>query len=121
MEMFIETNENETSIFEVEGVEIGNNKIPIIAGPCSVESEEQIRSSATLMKALGISTLRAGSYKPRTSPYSFQGLGEKGLQHLKLARLETGLPIVTEVMDTRHIELVSDYAYLLPTTWLLSD
>jgi len=82
----------------------------VIAGPCSVESEEQIIASARAVKAAGATALRGGAFKPRTSPYSFQGLGKKGLELLALARQESGLPIVTEAMDEAGAELVAEYA-----------
>jgi len=85
----------------------------IIAGPCSVETEEQILSAARAVKAAGGTMLRGGAFKPRTSIHSFQGLGVEGLRLLALARQQTGLPIVTEVMDTAHIEVVAEYADML--------
>jgi 3-deoxy-7-phosphoheptulonate synthase len=92
------------------GVVVGGRDVVVIAGPCSVESEEQIIASARAVRAAGASALRGGAFKPRTSPYSFQGLGRKGLQLLALARQETGLPIVTEAMDEAGAELVAEYA-----------
>jgi len=103
----------EGMIINVSDVEIGNKKIVVIAGPCSVESEEQICEIARAVKRMGADMLRGGAFKPRTSPYSFQGLGEKGLRLLALAREETGLPVVTEVMDTKDVKLVSRYADVL--------
>ncbi|MEM1982904.1 MAG: 3-deoxy-7-phosphoheptulonate synthase [Sulfolobales archaeon] len=100
-------------ILDINGVEVGGNKIVIIAGPCSVESFEQVLEAAKEVKRLGAHMLRGGAFKPRTSPYSFQGLGEEGLKILAAAREETGLPIVTEVMDPRDIPLVSRYADVL--------
>lgn len=96
-------------------VEIGGNtnNTLVIGGPCSVESEEQIRSSAALMKELGISTLRAGAYKPRTSPYSFQGMGLEGLKLLAKMRDEFGLNIITEVRDATQIDDVIEYADII--------
>ena len=88
------------SIIEVNGRKIGQGYFVIISGPCSVESEEQIVSVAKELKNVGASFLRGGAYKPRTSPYSFQGLGLEGLDLLKIARAETGLPIVSEIMST---------------------
>ncbi len=85
----------------------------VIGGPCSVESEEQLLETARQVKNAGANMLRGGAFKPRTSPYSFQGLGENGLKFLARAREETGLPIVTEIMDTRDVVLVSDYADIL--------
>jgi len=89
----------DTIVTIAPGVSFGGNDVPIIAGPCSVESEEQILESARLAKDAGANALRGGAFKPRSSPYSFQGLGKRGLELLALARKETGLPIVTEAMD----------------------
>lgn len=85
----------------------------VIAGPCSVESEEQIMQAAVAVKEAGANMLRGGAYKPRTSPYSFQGLGRIGLQYLSRAGFETGLPVITEVTDTRDVFLISEYADVL--------
>lgn len=82
----------------------------VIAGPCSVESEEQIERTAEAVKKAGANVLRGGTFKPRTSPYSFQGLGERGLEYLKKAGEKFGLPVITEVMDTRDVKIVSEYA-----------
>ena len=90
-------------------VVIGGDAIAIIAGPCSVESEEQIMESARGVRAAGAVALRGGAYKPRTSPYEFRGLGERGLQFLAEARAETGLAIITEVMTPSDVELVAQY------------
>jgi len=103
----------EASCFNIAGVEVGNRKIPIIAGPCSVESEDQLMEIAFAVKDAGASMLRGGAFKPRTSPYSFQGLGEEGLKILAKAREATGLPIVTEVMDPEDLELIEQYADVL--------
>jgi 3-deoxy-7-phosphoheptulonate synthase len=92
------------------GVSFGGSEIPIVAGPCSVESEEQIIESARAVRAAGGTALRGGAFKPRSSPYSFQGLGKKGLEMLALARRETGLPIVTEAMDDEGAHLVAEVA-----------
>ena len=94
----------EDSIVDVAGVPIGGRKIQVMAGPCSVESEEQVITVAKSVKLGGASLLRGGAFKPRTSPYSFQGLKELGLDYLKAAREETGLPIVTEIMSADKIE-----------------
>ncbi|MFH1761008.1 MAG: 3-deoxy-7-phosphoheptulonate synthase [bacterium] len=94
-------------------ISIGGEKLCIMAGPCSVESEEQIINTAKAVKRAGAHMLRGGAYKPRTSPYSFQGLAEEGLKFLDLARKETGLYIVTEVMNPREIDLVAKYADML--------
>ena len=101
----------ENTIVEIApGVRFGGTDVPVIAGPCSVESEEQIVASAKLVKAAGASALRGGAFKPRSSPYSFQGLGKKGLELLALAKKETGLAIVTEAMDDEGAHLVAEYA-----------
>lgn len=92
------------------GVAFGGREVPIIAGPCSVESEAQILASARAVKAAGAVALRGGAFKPRSSPYSFQGLGKQGLELLALAKRETGLAIVTEAMDDAGAELVAEYA-----------
>ena len=94
-------------------VKFGGKKIHVIAGPCAVEGEDQLMEIAKEVKAQGATLLRGGAFKPRTSPYSFQGLGEEGLKILAAARQETGLPIVTEVMDIGSISLVAKYADLL--------
>jgi len=99
--------------FEVSGVRIGGNEPVIIAGPCTVESEAQTMVVARAVKAAGVKILRGGAFKPRTSPYSFQGLGEEGLKILKAAKDETGLLIQTEVMDTSQIDLICKYADIL--------
>jgi len=91
----------------------GDRRLVVIAGPCSVESEEQVVSTARAVKAAGATFLRGGAYKPRTSPYDFQGLREEGLRLLALARQETGLGVVTEVMDARHLERVAEIADIL--------
>ncbi len=100
----------ENTIVTVNGVEVGGEEIVLCGGPCSVESREQILESAHAVKAAGGKLLRGGAYKPRTSPYSFQGLGEEGLRYLADAREETGLGIVTEAIDTETFELVEHYA-----------
>jgi len=96
----------ERAIVKVRDVEIGGDEIIQIAGPCSVESEEQILSTAQAVKKAGAKILRGGAYKPRTSPYAFQGLEEDGLKLLELARQETGLPIVTEIVSEYHLDVV---------------
>jgi 3-deoxy-7-phosphoheptulonate synthase len=98
------------SVIQVGGVAIGGPAIAIIAGPCSVESKEQICTTANLVKSSGANFLRGGAYKPRTSPYSFQGMEEDGLKLLAAAKEVSGLPIVTEVMNPREIDLVAQYA-----------
>jgi 3-deoxy-7-phosphoheptulonate synthase len=92
------------------GVSFGGTTVPVVAGPCSVEGEESIIATARAVKAAGATALRGGAFKPRSSPYSFQGLGEEGLKLLALARQETGLAIVTEAMDEAQAELVAEYA-----------
>lgn len=103
----------EDTVIDVDGVRIGGGHLAIIAGPCSVEGEDQIINIARQVKEAGTHFLRGGAYKPRTSPYSFQGLREEGLKLLKAAKEETGLPIVTEVMSTQQVELVAQYADIL--------
>ena len=90
------------------GTKIGSGNFVYMAGPCSVESEEQIVYCAQRVKAAGAQILRGGAFKPRTSPYSFQGMGEEGLRLLSLAKKETGMPIVTELMDIKHLDLFDD-------------
>lgn len=98
-------------------IQIGNVRIGkdfcVIAGPCSVECQEQVRQAALAVKKAGASILRGGAYKPRTSPFSFQGLGKIGLRYLYNAGKETGLPVITEVVDTRDVYLVAEYADIL--------
>jgi 3-deoxy-7-phosphoheptulonate synthase len=98
------------TIVEIGGVPVGGGRFTVIAGPCAVESLEQMRATAGAVKAAGGHALRGGAYKPRTSPYSFQGLGAGGLDILRTIREETGLPIVTEVVDVGDVELVDGYA-----------
>ena len=98
----------EDSVVEVAGHKIGGGHFQIIAGPCSVESEEQIISIAREVAAAGATMLRGGAFKPRTSPYAFQGLRAEGLELLLKAKKETGMPIVTEIMDLSHIDLFAD-------------
>lgn len=102
-----------TYAFAVEGISVGGSRPVIMAGPCAVESYEQTLNIANAVKAAGGHLLRGGVYKPRTSPYSFQGLGEEGLKILAAVRQETGLGIVTEVMDPRLVDQVSRYADML--------
>jgi len=101
---------NEPTIVDVCGVKFGGEDVPVIAGPCSVESEEQTVKAAKYVKAAGAKMLRGGAFKPRTSPYAFQGLGEDGLKILATAREETGLPVTTEVTNPKYIDLVYKYA-----------
>ncbi|HEV7838464.1 MAG TPA: 3-deoxy-7-phosphoheptulonate synthase [Gemmatimonadaceae bacterium] len=101
----------ENTIVEIApGVTFGGDAVVVIGGPCSVESEEQILSAARIVKAAGGTALRGGAFKPRSSPYSFQGMGKKGLELLARASRETGLPIVTEAMDAEGAELVAEVA-----------
>ena len=95
------------------GAELGGKDIVVIAGPCSVEDVDMMHSTARAVQDAGARALRGGAFKPRTSPYSFMGMGERGLEILSDVRAETGLPIVTEVMDTRQVELVASYADVL--------
>jgi len=103
----------ERTVIRVGNVEIGGDKLCIMAGPCSVEGEGQMLEVAHAVKAAGAHILRGGAYKPRTSPYTFQGMEEKGLKLLAKAREETGLPFITEVMDTSQVDMVEDYADIL--------
>lgn len=104
----------ESSIIELApGLTIGGEQLVVMAGPCSVEGEQQLIETALAVKAAGATVLRGGAFKPRTSPYAFQGLEEEGLRLLALARQETGLPIVTEVVNPRDVELVARYADIL--------
>ncbi|HOQ40127.1 MAG TPA: 3-deoxy-7-phosphoheptulonate synthase [Fervidobacterium sp.] len=101
------------SIYDINGAKIGGENFCVIAGPCAVETRQQVLETAYFLKEEGVKFLRGGAYKPRTSPYSFQGLKEEGLEVLKEAADKTGLRIVTEVMDTREVEIVSKYADVL--------
>jgi 3-deoxy-7-phosphoheptulonate synthase len=103
----------EDTAFPINGVLIGGQRVAIMAGPCAVESREQLLETAWAVKEAGATILRGGAYKPRTSPYSFQGLGEEGLKFLAIAREETGLSIVTEVMAPEQVPLVAEYADIL--------
>jgi len=95
------------------GSEVGGEEVVVVAGPCSVEGREMLEETAEAVKSAGARALRGGAFKPRSSPYSFQGLEEAGLRHLAEVRSRTGLPVVTEVMDTRQVELVASYADVL--------
>ncbi|MFZ5632699.1 MAG: 3-deoxy-7-phosphoheptulonate synthase [Bacillota bacterium] len=107
------TNKNEDTVVDIGSCRVGGGGLAIIAGPCAVESMDQMIYLAALLKKAGVSILRGGAFKPRTSPYSFQGLGEEGLRILAAARDETGLPFVTEVTDVRFMEKVGEYADIL--------
>jgi len=103
----------EDSLIPVDGFHVGGDEIAIIAGPCSVESRSQILETAIAVKEAGASALRGGVFKPRTSPYSFQGLGEEGLEYLAEARSQTGLPIVAEIMSQVQVDLMTRYVDVL--------
>ena len=113
IKLAVKSEERQKTRVKVGDVEIGGKKIAVIAGPCSVESREQLMEAAREVKAAGASMLRGGAFKPRTLPYSFQGLGEEGLKILAEAREEYGLPIVTEVMSPENVGLVEKYADVL--------
>lgn len=98
---------------QVGNVTIGGEALVVVAGPCSVEGEKEVIEHAKMVKKAGAQIFRAGAFKPRTSPYSFQGFGAKGLEFLAAARAETGLPFITEVMDPRDVEIVAQYADVL--------
>ena len=100
----------EGTVVDIDGVKVGLAELVVMAGPCSVESAEQILRIARDIKAAGATILRGGAFKPRTSPYDFQGLGKTGLEYLRAASYETGLRVVTEVVDPRDVELVAEYA-----------
>lgn len=100
----------EPSVVEVNGVAVGGQRLAVIAGPCSVEGRQMLLDTARVVKGAGANLLRGGAFKPRTSPYSFQGLGEEALQYLAEVREITGLPVVTELMDPRDADLVMKYA-----------
>jgi 3-deoxy-7-phosphoheptulonate synthase len=101
------------STVNVRGTIVGGAKFQVMAGPCSVESEKQLLTTALAVKKAGATILRGGAFKPRTSPYEFQGLGEKGLKLLAKARKETGLPVITELLAEGHADLVAEYADIL--------
>ena len=103
----------EDTVVRIGDVAIGNNELVVIAGPCAVEDEGQVLSTAHLVKAAGAKILRGGAFKPRSSPYSFRGMGVQGLQLLAKAREETGLPVVTEVMAPEDVGMVAQYADIL--------
>lgn len=107
------TFQEEDTVVRVGDIEIGGSQVHVMAGPCAVESREQLLESAWIVKRAGATILRGGAYKPRTSPYSFQGLEEEGLKMLAEAREETGLYVVTEVVDPRTLPLVARYADIL--------
>ncbi|HEX8295811.1 MAG TPA: 3-deoxy-7-phosphoheptulonate synthase [Chthoniobacteraceae bacterium] len=101
------------SIIDVDGLKIGGPHFALMAGPCSVETEEQLLQTAHAVKAAGATVLRGGAYKPRTSPYEFQGLGKEGLRLLSKAKAETGLKIITELLSENHVDSVAEHADIL--------
>ncbi len=103
----------EGSVINVNGIPVGSESFIVMAGPCAIETEEQIIATARVVHENGANILRGGAFKPRSSPFSFQGLEEEGLKLLDKARKITGMPVITEVMDTRQVELVSRYADIL--------
>jgi 3-deoxy-7-phosphoheptulonate synthase len=103
----------EDTVVRVGDAVVGDGTLSVMAGPCSVESREQLLTTADAVKAAGGTILRGGAFKPRTSPYSFQGLGEEGLLYLAEARERTGLPVITEVMESRDVDLVATHADIL--------
>jgi len=103
----------EDSVFPLEGINVGGNEIVVIAGPCSVESRTQLLETAQAVREAGANALRGGVFKPRTSPYSFQGLGEEGLEYLAEAHQQTGMPIVAEIMSQTQLELMVKYVHVL--------
>ena len=100
----------ERTVLEIDGRKVGGESFALIAGPCTVESREQTLQTARIVRDAGATLFRGGAYKPRTSPYAFQGLGQEGLRLLAEARAETGLPIVTELMDVRDLDAVLEVA-----------
>src|SRR3989338_1433935 len=103
----------DNTVVDVKGIKFGGKDIVMIAGPCSVESEEQMFTIANALKKMGVKVFRSSAYKPRTSPYAFQGLGEKGLKIIDKVRKETGLIVETEVMDPRNVEVAAKYVDIL--------
>jgi 3-deoxy-7-phosphoheptulonate synthase len=101
------------TVVPINGISVGGKKLVVMAGPCAVEGREPLMEAAQAVKSAGAQMLRGGAFKPRTSPYSFQGLGEEGLRYLAAAREETGLPVVTEVMSPEQVPLVATYADIL--------
>ena len=103
----------EDSLVAINGIEVGGNRIVVMAGPCAVESEKQLVQAAKVVKEAGACVLRGGAYKPRTSPFSFQGLEETGLKLLARVREQFGIPVITAVVAPHHVSLVSNYANIL--------
>jgi len=112
-DLVAKTNDSARSIVRAGDVEIGGDDFVVMAGPCAVESERQLLQTAEVVAAAGARMLRGGAYKPRSSPYAFQGLGLEGLKILRKAREETGLAIVTEVMSEEDVDLIAEYADLM--------
>jgi 3-deoxy-7-phosphoheptulonate synthase len=112
-DLVAKTDESCRSVVRVRDIEIGGNDFVVMAGPCAVESEDQLLRTAEAVAEAGARLLRGGAYKPRSSPYSFQGLGEEGLEILSKARKETGLAIVTEVMSEEDVSLIAEYADIM--------
>lgn len=103
----------EDTVIDVRGITIGGKKIPVMAGPCAVENRTILSGIAESVKKAGATFLRGGAFKPRTSPYSFQGLGEEGLKYLSEASEKTGLPVITEIMDPRDMDIIIKYADII--------
>ncbi len=101
------------TVIDVHGVKVGGKGIVVMAGPCSVDTRDNVMATAKELKKAGVQIMRGGAFKPRTSPYAFQGLGEEALKYLAEARRTTGLPVITEVMDPRQVDLVERYADIL--------
>src|SRR5450755_1112092 len=112
-DLVAKTSERSRSVVQVRDIEIGGNDFVVMAGPCAVESESQLLQTAEAVAEAGARILRGGAYKPRSSPYAFQGLGLEGLKILRKAREETGLAIVTEVMSEEDVDLIAEYADLM--------
>lgn len=113
MKLASRTETSRDTVIDLDGVKVGGDKPAIMAGPCAVESREQVMETARAVRAAGATILRGGAYKPRTSPYSFQGLGEEGLKLLAEAREETGLRIVTEMMGLEQMDPVMEYTDII--------
>lgn len=112
-DLVAKTDAHSRSVVDVRGIEIGGNEFVVMAGPCAVESESQLLQTAEAVAEAGARILRGGAYKPRSSPYAFQGLGVEGLKLLRKAREATGLAIVTEVMSEQDVELIAEYADIM--------
>ena len=112
-DLVAKTDTRSRSVVEVRGIEIGGNDFVVMAGPCAIESESQLMQTAEAVAEAGARILRGGAYKPRSSPYAFQGLGVEGLKILRKAREATGLAIVTEVMSEEDVELIAEYADIM--------